>query len=215
MLNIAEQIFATRFQTLPVPTLEEYLPEGKIIRVPYRRLNVAKPMDQGCKEKSAISLSLLSKSTDPITLEYLRLSTSESLACSRHTQTEQQLVGQMGTKRFTSKKKHLFREANPVINDNDEVVIYCRACRSEASTHVDPSPVYEVSTGRYMTWKGPCSFCKPTATGRSEGTRFIGYMIPVNPKVLHSSRGYQLNISFTETALVQLFIIQLHSPAAA
>lgn len=31
MLNIAEQIFATRFQTLPVPTLEEYLPEGKII----------------------------------------------------------------------------------------------------------------------------------------------------------------------------------------
>lgn len=121
----------------------------------------------------------------------------------------------MGTKRFTSKKKHLFREANPMMNDNDKVVIYCTACRSEASTHVDPSPVYEVSTGRYMAWKGPCSFRKPIAPGRSEGTRFIGYMIPVNPKVLRSPRGYQLNNSFIETALVQLFIIQPHSPAAA
>ncbi|KAF1843745.1 uncharacterized protein K460DRAFT_396974 [Cucurbitaria berberidis CBS 394.84] len=188
ILNIGEQLLSIIFQTLPEKTLPEYLPVGVQIQLPHRGLNVARPMQQGHKDAVQETRVLLA-SSNALTLSYaegIKSRKTDMLDKARQQQVEEEQVRQMATKRGHSKKAHLFREADALLGDLTSVMRWCRICRTTQS--LDPAPIYEVSTGRYIARKAPCDTCVETAPGRiarSKNGRKTTYHIPVNPAFPH------------------------------
>jgi hypothetical protein len=183
MLNVGEHVLGTILQALPEPMLSEYIPPGARVRQPHRGLMVARPICQGHRDPSKDSW-MLWKSTNLLTLRYASTYYKESLNRGRQTQTQLQQAPQIVTKRAKSKKAHLFRDPVESLGDCKTVVRQCRICKTTQS--IDPAPIYEISTGRYIARKAPCDRCQETAPGRlarSQNGRKTTYHIPVDSNV--------------------------------
>ena len=185
VLNIGEQLLGVLFQALPEKMLPEYLPPEVQVRAPHRGLMVARPMNQSHTNASADSW-MVWKSSNPIALLYAKECYQESLDKGRQTQVQQEQVGQIATKRTKSKKAHLFRSPDSSLGDVKTILRWCKLCKSNQS--LDPAPIFEVRTGRYIARKAPCDNCVETAPSRlarSTKGRKTTYHIPVNPTMAY------------------------------
>lgn len=183
VLNIGEQLLGVTFQALPEKMLPEYLPTSVPVRLPHRGLMVARPMNQSHNSASSDSWMLWS-SSDLIAQKYAETYYKESLDKGRQTQVAQQQVSQIATKRTKSAKAHLFRDPDISQGDCLSVLRWCRLCKTTQS--IDPAPIYEISSDRYIARKALCDTCVETAPARklrSKKGRKTTYHIPVDPKI--------------------------------
>jgi len=59
----------------------------------------------------------------------------------------------------------LLRDPDPKIGDKLHVLIQCKRCKHPKTRHIDPAPLYEKATGRFVTRTMHCRMC-PSTIGR-------------------------------------------------
>lgn len=192
-LNICEQLFAEKLQTLQLPFLRQEFPQKTFHGLGFG-LNVALPINQIHKSADAqllrdttaayrTAFNALRTHPDYEVREYYdnahHIFTPEQQAKGRQTMTEQQHIQQIHGARQSGQARTTHLQREPVDESEEIVEVYCMKCRNQITRHVDPAPLYETATNLYVARRAPCINCpRPTPTKKSREV-----MIPVDTTI--------------------------------